>query len=181
MTSSDEETDRALTTDLAALRTALHEVRAPADGEVALRAALWARRQRRAPAGAARRSRVPTALAAAAAIAAVAIVSLLLLRNVPDEGSSATDAPAPGSALPTTASGTNALAAFQPLALTPALSASQSYSVVRVRIPITALAPGNAGPPGATIEADLLVGEDGLARAIRFDSADTLFLTARSD
>jgi hypothetical protein len=41
-----------------------------------------------------------------------------------------------------------------------------------VRIPISAFAvvPGTA--EAGTIEADLLVGEDGLARAIRFNEAD---------
>jgi hypothetical protein len=60
------------------------------------------------------------------------------------------------------------------------LSPSQSYSVVRVRIPLTALAPGYSAPPGVTIEADLLVGEDGLASGIRFDTADTLFVSTVS-
>jgi hypothetical protein len=43
-----------------------------------------------------------------------------------------------------------------------------------VRIPLSAFAvvPGTA--QDGTIEADLLVGEDGLARAIRFDEADVM-------
>ena len=69
-----------------------------------------------------------------------------------------------------------AVNAFQPLLSAPALS-SPSYSVVRVRIPLSALAlvPGTA--QGGTIEADLLVGEDGLARAIRFNEADALLVS----
>jgi hypothetical protein len=66
--------------------------------------------------------------------------------------------------------------AFQPLLSAPGLSSS-SYSVVRVRIPLSALAlvPGTA--QDGTIEADLLVGEDGLARAIRFNEADALVVS----
>ena len=63
--------------------------------------------------------------------------------------------------------------AFRPIAFSRGLSTSESYSVVRVRIELVSSAPG-AGAPNASIEADLLVGEDGLAHAIRFDSADTL-------
>jgi hypothetical protein len=60
--------------------------------------------------------------------------------------------------------------AFRPIAFPRRLSSTESYSVVRVRLELATSAPG----AGAAIEADLLVGEDGLARAIRFDSADTL-------
>jgi hypothetical protein len=47
-----------------------------------------------------------------------------------------------------------------------------------VRLELATTAAGAA--PSAAIEADLLVGEDGLARAIRFDSADTLPVYAAS-
>ena len=69
------------------------------------------------------------------------------------------------------------VAAFQPLLNSPGLSPSSSYSVVRVRIPLSAFAvvPGTA--QGGTIEADLLVGEDGLAHAIRFNEADALLVS----
>ena len=69
------------------------------------------------------------------------------------------------------------VAAFQPLLNSPGLSPSSSYSVVRVRIPLAAFAavPGTA--QGGTIEADLLVGEDGLAHAIRFNEADALLVS----
>jgi hypothetical protein len=50
-----------------------------------------------------------------------------------------------------------------------------------VRIPLTALTPGHSAPPDATIEADLLVGEDGLASGIRFNRADTLFVSTVSN
>jgi hypothetical protein len=54
----------------------------------------------------------------------------------------------------------------------PASSPASSYSVVRVRIPLSAFALVPGTEHNGTIEADLLVGEDGLARAIRFDEAD---------
>jgi 2-polyprenyl-6-methoxyphenol hydroxylase-like FAD-dependent oxidoreductase len=60
----------------------------------------------------------------------------------------------------------------------PGLSPSGSYSVVRVRIPLSALAQGSRLE--GTIEADLLVGEDGLASGIRFASTDTLVVSTGS-
>jgi hypothetical protein len=69
--------------------------------------------------------------------------------------------------------------AFRPISFPRSLSTAETYSVVRVRLELATSAPG-AGAPSAAIEADLLVGEDGLARAIRFDSADTLPVYAAS-
>jgi hypothetical protein len=66
-----------------------------------------------------------------------------------------------------------AVSAFQPLSSSPGL-ASSSYSVVRVRIPLSAFAVVPGTEQGGTIEADLLVGDDGLARAIRFNEADLI-------
>jgi hypothetical protein len=176
MTSMHENSDSALTSDLAALRAALRDVRAPADGEVALRAALWVRRQAAHTPPRARHRARAVALAAAAALGAVALAALLTRAGLWDarERDGAAGAPAAVASVAPAAA-----APFQPLAFTPALSASQSYSVVRVRIPLAALAPGHVAPADATIEADLLVGEDGLARGIRFDRADTLFVAAR--
>jgi hypothetical protein len=76
-------------------------------------------------------------------------------------------------AAPVTAGALDARQAFRPIAFSRGLSASESYSVVRVRLEL-ASSPLGARGPNASIEADLLVGEDGLAHAIRFDSADTL-------
>jgi hypothetical protein len=177
MTSMHESPESALTNDLAALRVALRDVRAPADGEVTLRAALWVRRQAapRAPRG--RRLARAVWLAAAAALGAVAVAALLPRAASRDPGAHGTAAEDFGP--PPASRGQLAPSAFQPLAFTPGLSASQSYSVVRVRIPLAALAPDHASPSDATIEADLLVGDDGLARGIRFDTADTLLVAAR--
>jgi hypothetical protein len=64
-----------------------------------------------------------------------------------------------------------AAAAFQPLLYSPGISPAQAYNVVRVRIPLTSLV-GYGAPIDGMIEADLLVGEDGLPTGIRFDTAD---------
>jgi len=172
----DTRDDGALEADLASLRAALREARAPDGGEAALLAAYRARLAARAPglgaaAAAAPRSgraRAPYALAAAALLAAVtALVALRLER--PERGSPAAravDAREPA----------EPAAAFRPLAFARGVSAAESYSVVRVRLQLPASVPGAGASPDASIEADLLVGEDGLARAIRFDDADTLFV-----
>ena len=68
------------------------------------------------------------------------------------------------------------VSAFQPLLNAPGLSSS-SYSVVRVRIPLSAFAVVPGVQQDGTIEADLLVGEDGFARGIRFPEADSLLVS----
>jgi hypothetical protein len=191
----NDDEDRGLTADLAALRGALREVRASQADEARLIAALRVRRvvaepaaaataahAARVPARSARRGRAPFALAATAALAAV--TAMLALRV---EQAGGPEVPA-AAVLPDASEGSPASAsaasedfgAFQPLAFSPGLSASQSYSVVRVRIPLAALTPGFAAPPDMAIEADLLVGEDGLASGIRFNRADTLFVSTAS-
>jgi hypothetical protein len=70
------------------------------------------------------------------------------------------------------------VAAFQPLQGSPVSLPSDSYSVVRVRIPLSALALVPGTEQSGTIEADLLVGEDGLARGIRFMPADAAYASA---
>jgi hypothetical protein len=72
------------------------------------------------------------------------------------------------------------VSAFQPLPNSPSLSPSSSYNVVRVRIPLSAFAVVPGTQQGGSIEADLLVGEDGLARAIRFNEADALLVSVAS-
>jgi hypothetical protein len=46
-----------------------------------------------------------------------------------------------------------------------------------VRIPLSAFAAVPGTEQEGSIEADLLVGEDGLARAIRFNEADALLVS----
>lgn len=157
-----------LEAELAQLRAALRDVTAPPPDEQVLRAQFrehW-RKQHTSNAAAERAGgsrRIPLAAAAAVVLAVGAAGMLFMLR---DESAAPTTvaADAPSDAQP-------AVGAFQPLSSSPGLPSS-SYSVVRVRIPVSAFAvvPGTAD--GGTIEADLLVGEDGLARAIRFNEAD---------
>ncbi len=192
----DNEVDRGLAADLAALRGALRDVRASDADERSLMAALRTRRlaSEAAPAAAAeraaavapraaRRWRAPFALAAAAALAAVTAVVTLRV----EQGGGRPELP-DSSAVPGAAESSEAPAvrqdftsAFQPLPFSSGLSMSQSYSVVRVRIPLTALTPGYSAPLDATIEADLLVGEDGLASGIRFNRADTVSVSTASN
>ncbi|HZF28227.1 MAG TPA: hypothetical protein VE907_03855 [Gammaproteobacteria bacterium] len=176
-----------LRAELAGLRERLRGVNAPPFEATGLPAALRARGEwgeAAAPlpvvshAPAARRWRAP--LAAAAAVAVGAIAALLAARHVLPPADSGAGRPAALDARPAAPSTAEpgAYAAFQPLMYAPGFSPSGSYSVVRVRIPLSALAQGPRLE--GTIEADLLVGEDGLASGIRFASTDTLFVSAGS-
>lgn len=158
-----------LQAELGQLRAALRAIEAPPVDEAALRAQVRDRGQAKiAPAeragGGSRR--LPLAAAAAVVLAVGGALTVVALRSErPVRVPVAAEVP---EAAP------EAVGAFQPLLSSPGLSASASYSVVRVRIPLSAFAavPGTA--QDGTIEADLLVGEDGLARAIRFNEADAL-------
>ncbi len=187
----DQGLDRGLTAELGALRDALREVRVSDADERRLLAALATRRAATRPRSVevepaplpipTRRGvhawRLRFAVAAAAALAVVTAMITLRVERPGDIAPASSGAPA---AARQPAELQESVGAFQPLAFSPGLSPSQSYSVVRVRIPLTALAPGHSAPPDATIEADLLVGEDGLASGIRFDRADTLFVSTVS-
>ncbi|HEX5049666.1 MAG TPA: hypothetical protein VFX89_21310 [Gammaproteobacteria bacterium] len=184
------ECDERLGADLAALRERLRGLQAPPFEETGLPAVLRARsRLGAAPREAApppvtaspptpRRWRAPLAAAAAAAVAAIA--ALLAVRSPVEQAGPAVRPPSldAGGAAPSGADRGSGAAAFQPLMYAPGFSPSGSYSVVRVRIPLSALAQGPRLE--GTIEADLLVGEDGLASGIRFASTDTLFVPAGS-
>jgi hypothetical protein len=156
-----------LQAELAQLRAALRDVTAPSPDEQVLRAQFREHLRKHTSNAAAERAggsrRIPLAAAAAVVLAVGAAATVFMLRD--ESAAPATvAADAPSDAHP-------AVGAFQPLSSSPGLPSS-SYSVVRVRIPVSAFAvvPGTA--EGGTIEADLLVGEDGLARAIRFNEAD---------
>jgi anti-sigma-K factor RskA len=157
-----------LQTDLAQLRGALRAVEAPPVDEAELRGRFREATQRARAAtletNARGAWRVHVAAAAVVVLALGAVVAAVLLR---------VDAPM------TTAVSSNApqaepvaISAFQPLSNSPRLSPASSYSVVRVRIPLSAFALIPGTEDSGSIEADLLVGEDGLARAIRFDETD---------
>lgn len=194
--------EESLSADLGALRSALLEVRAP-DDEALLRRAVLApaaarviTRQSSATrptvVAAARARRVPSrravALAAAAAVGGIAVLvavrdEWVLRTERAERAEQAARAVQVADSSRATALATATPAAartpvmrsssFRPIAFSRGLSASESYSVVRVRIELASSSPGT-NAPSASIEADLLVGEDGLAHAIRFDSADTL-------
>jgi hypothetical protein len=160
-----------LQAELAQLRAALRNLDAPAPDEETLRAQFRAMRvtqARRTAAEHGGRRRLPLAMAAAVVLAVGAGLAALMLG---DDGAEPAVAAAPRAEAPAI------VGAFQPLLHSPGLPPSEAYSVVRVRIPLSALAvvPGTA--ESGTIEADLLVGEDGLARAIRFNEADALLVS----
>jgi hypothetical protein len=69
---------------------------------------------------------------------------------------------------------------FQRLPGAPGFSPTASFSVVRVQIPLTSLAIVPGSEQGGTIEADLLVGEDGLAHGIRFTEGGAALGAARA-
>ena len=160
-----------LRAELAQLRAALRAVEAPALDEAdlrarfrdaGLRAAERKRGQKTGRAGGSRR--LPLAAAAAVVLGVSGVLTVAALRSErPGPVPVAAEVPGGEPA---------AIGAFQPLLSSPGLSASASYSVVRVRIPLSAFAAVPGTVQGGTIEADLLVGEDGLARAIRFNETD---------
>jgi hypothetical protein len=156
-----------LQADLAQLRGALRAVEVPAPDVAALRIEFREAQRKRAAGAAVERAggsrRFPLAAAAAVVLAVGGALAAIVWRGERAAPiSAAAEAPDAEPA---------AIAAFQPLLSSP-LAPSSAYSVVRVRVPLSAFAvvPGTA--QGGTIEADLLVGDDGLARAIRFNEAD---------
>ena len=163
--------DNRLQAELAQLRAALRDVEAPPPDDAALRALFRDAQRRRSQklserAGGSRR--FPLAAAAAVVLAVGGALAAVVLRGE-------RVAPAPVAA-ETPVAAPWAVNAFQPLLRSPGLS-SASYSVVRVRIPLSAFAVVPGTEQDGSIEADLLVGEDGLARAIRFNEADALLVS----
>ena len=160
-----------LQSDLAQLRTALRALEPPEVDEAALRARFREMQQQRAQnAVAERSSRFRLAAAAAVVLALGGMLAAVVLREptasvlVPVAAETPVAVPVP-------------VSAFQPLPNSTSLSPSSSYNVVRVRIPLSAFAVVPGTQQGGSIEADLLVGEDGLARAIRFNEADALLVS----
>jgi hypothetical protein len=160
-----------LQAELAQLRAALRSVEGLPPDEEALRAQFRALRLadlKRTAAERGGRRRLPLAAAAAVVLAVAAALAALLPL---DDGVEPAAAAAPRDEAPAI------VGAFQPLLHSPGLPPSEAYSVVRVRIPLSALAVVPGTTESGTIEADLLVGEDGLARAIRFDEADAMLVS----
>jgi len=163
-----------LSADLAQLKAALRAVQPPAADEAGLRTAFRdaQRRQQRV-----RTARLVGSQRARWAAAAVVVLSLavvlgaVLLDGEEQAPAQAVVAAPPASPLVVTA--------FQPLLNSPAFSPDGSYTVVRVRIPLSAFALVPGTEQGGTVEAELLVGEDGLARGIRFTPADAMLASAQ--
>jgi hypothetical protein len=172
---SDAQHDsHASSADLAQLKVALRAVQPPPVDEAELRAAFRDARRRQQRARAARLVGSRRARWAAAAVVVLGVAALLGTVLIGGEERAA--APALVAAPPVSAL---VVTAFQPLLNAPAFSPDASYTVVRVRIPLSsfALVPGTE--QGGTVEADLLVGEDGLARGIRFTPADAMLASAQ--
>jgi hypothetical protein len=169
--STAQRDDDCLQSDLAQLRVALRGVEAPPFDEGALRARFRAAAQQRAQTAAAAAGgrsawRLHLAAAAVVVLAIGAAATAVFVRG---------ERPAPMPvATETPPAAPVGVSAFQPLLNSPGLSSASAYSVVRVRIPLSAFALVPGTEQEGTIEADLLVGEDGLARAIRFNEADAL-------
>jgi hypothetical protein len=160
-----------LDTDLAELRSALRAVEAPPPDEAAVRAVFRDAARSRAD-SAARSKTLRRTRVAAVAVIFVAVAGVLAVLV---DGSRSPPAPSQAAALP---AAPFFVEAFQPLQNAPRISPASSYSVVRVRIPVSAFATVPGSEEGGTIEADLLVGEDGLARGIRFIEADAWLASA---
>jgi hypothetical protein len=201
--------EESLSAELSALRSALRDVRAP-DDEPALRQAARVLAAARAAADVGNETktrpsvltaararfaksdrRLPLAAAAAAALVAIAVLVALRAERAGGPGRPeqarvperpAASARASGTATPVPAAARTAepRPAFRPISFSRGFSPAESYSVVRVRIELASTVT-SAGSSNPAIEADLLVGEDGLARAIRFDTADTLPVYAASN
>ena len=107
--------------------------------------------------------------AAAAVVLGVAAVFGAVLIGVGHRGPEPSVAAASAEPLPEMA--------FQPLLNSQGFLPAASYSVVRVRIPLASFAVVPGTEQGGTIEADLLVGEDGLARGIRFNQVDAALVS----
>jgi hypothetical protein len=158
--------------DLAPLRAALNAMPAPALDEAAVRRAFREHRPAMAE-GVRMAARTRKYWALAAAVSSVAVGGLVgvALLTLP---------PVAAPPAPVAAAQPAAVAAFQPLWYSQQPVAGAAYSVVRVRIPVSSLALLPDAPAGGMIEADLLVGEDGLARGIRFDGPGALLVSRAS-
>jgi hypothetical protein len=185
---ADEQT---LTTGLRALSLAYQEEQAPWNVEAALRTT-FAEAQRPAPVGR-RHLWIPATIAAAALLAAGAgyrmthrstgsnraVIAELPLRVEPptavaEEPPARAVEPAPATGRPVRAARASQRdGLFFPLLYGDDLSGLEAGRVVRVRLPGTALAsfgvPVSEERRTERVEAEVLLGEDGLARAIRFE------------
>ena len=156
--------ERALTSALAALAGADAQREAPPELEGLLRARL---RKAAAPLGTAPRLTRPAPMVWLSA-AAVLLVggTLAVLRSTPAAGPGAARPAARGAAAPD--------AEFTPLVYGEPLDGAEALHLARVRVPRSALPSLGWGEmdDGPPLEAEVLVGQDGLARGIRFVSGE---------
>ena len=158
--------ERALTGALAALAGADAQREAPPELEGLLRARL---RKAAAPLGTAPRLTRPAPMVWLSAAAVLLVgATLAVLRSTPAAG--------PGEARPTAsrAAAPEAEAEFTPLVYGEPLDGAEALHLARVRVPRSALPSLGWGEmdDGPPLEAEVLVGQDGLARGIRFVSGE---------
>jgi|GEM_PF-1916546 len=182
---SDVRAQEELTRRLAALRDAMRVPKAaPVDDERLLESfrAAHARRQISR-----RRLRLGVRAAGlAASVAAVAVAATLyrIEGGRMSEGVSVRATDTDASALSAPGSAAQSVpepVVFYPLPFSPGVSPGASYSVVRVRIPVSSFPVVYAAEPYASVEADILLGPDGIPAAIRFIDPVEVFVTAAAD
>jgi hypothetical protein len=166
--------DVAVRAELAELRKALDALEVPTIDEQVLRARFRAAASRE-PSGVAAHAPSRTARYLAAAGVLLVVGSGLLLAWL-TRGEQAPEL----AAAPTAAQPSNSAQPFQRLPGSPGISPTAAFSVVRVQIPLASLAIVPGSEQGGTIEADLLVGEDGLAHGIRFTDGGAALGSARA-
>lgn len=185
---SDQE---ALSADFAELRQTLSTAVAPGRSESRIQALLDAHRGRRP--GRWGRTSTPHIAGIAGLVAAASIFGFVAAALVSRDGGGRTapepsraDAPAgpdvadgrvPGDGGPAEAVHRGEQAtlprdgAFRTAAYAPELSPAGYYSIVRVRIPVSSFPAADGAEVHGMVDAEVLLGEDGLAKAIRFDPA----------
>ena len=119
-------------------------------------------------------------LAASLVVAAVVLVGLWRARDIAEGAATVGGATSASSEAGYDVGEIRVAAAFRPLSYSREISPTQAYTIVRVRVPLTALGLGYDAPPNATIEADLLLGEDGIPTGIRFDTANAQLVSMTS-
>jgi hypothetical protein len=156
--------ERALTGALAALAGADAHREAPPEMEGVLRARL---RKAAAPERVERRHPRPAMVWLSAAAVLLVGATLAFLRSTPEAG--------PGEARPTASrAAAPDEAEFTPLVYGEPLEGAEALHLARVRVPRSALPSLGWGEmdDGPPLEAEVLVGQDGLARGIRFVSGE---------
>lgn len=176
---SDMRAQEDLTRRLAALRDAVRVPKSAVVDDERLLEAFRAAHARRATS----RRRFRRGLGAAGIAASVAAIAVVgMLHRVDDGGrAGAPAASASDRAVDASAEQGPALAVFHALPFSPGVSPGASYSVVRVRIPVSSFPVVHAIEPYTSVEADILLGPDGIPAAIRFVDPEEVFVTAAAD